>query len=91
MVVRADALVVAILVRNHSVRKFERCLDVAWVLSMTLKGSYGTPRRALLAQTGVCGASIGTSETGGGTAEVRQVALDRSLSSVSFAEHDENC
>ena len=56
MVVRADALVVAILVRNHSVREFERCLDVTWVtwvLSMTLKGSYGTPRRALLAQTGV--------------------------------------
>ena len=53
MVVRADALVVAILVRNHSVRKFERCLVVAWVLSMTLKGSFGIPRRALLAQTGV--------------------------------------
>ena len=58
---------------------------------MTLKGSSGVPRRALLAQTGVCGASKGTSETGGGTAEVRQVALDRSISSVSFAEHDEGC
>ena len=44
---------VAILVKSNSARNFERCLDVAWVLSMTLKGSYGTPRRALLAQTGV--------------------------------------
>ena len=39
MVVRADALVVSILVKNQSVRKFERYFDVAWVLSMTLKGS----------------------------------------------------
>ena len=33
------------------------CFDVAWVLSMTLKGFRGTSRRALLAQTGVWGAS----------------------------------
>ena len=34
MVVRADALVVAILVRNHSVRNFERVLRLPWLSSL---------------------------------------------------------
>ena len=70
---RVSVPVVAILIRNDSARilkMFRRCFGPVH--------DHGTPRRALLAQTGLGGASRGTSETGGGTVEVRP-------------EHDEDC